>query len=166
MFTSIADFKNSWKFESDATLRVLRNLTDQSLSQRVEPEGRTLARLAWHIVTTLAEMPHEAGVTTGDPSTDAPQPENAQMIATAYEESSRLMMIAIESAWNDEQLQDKIPMYGETWTKGAVLECLVTQQAHHRGQMTVRMRQAGLRVPGIYGPAREDWATMGIPAMA
>jgi uncharacterized damage-inducible protein DinB len=26
--------------------------------------------------------------------------------------------------------------------------------------MTVLMRQAGLKPPGIYGPAREDWATM------
>jgi uncharacterized damage-inducible protein DinB len=24
--------------------------------------------------------------------------------------------------------------------------------------MTVLMRQAGLRVPGMYGPAQEDWA--------
>ena len=28
--------------------------------------------------------------------------------------------------------------------------------------MTVLMRQAGLRVPGIYGPAREDWSGMGM----
>jgi hypothetical protein len=27
------------------------------------------------------------------------------------------------------------------------------------------MRQAGLVVPGIYGPAREEWAKMGMPAM-
>jgi uncharacterized damage-inducible protein DinB len=32
--------------------------------------------------------------------------------------------------------------------------------------MTVLMRQAGLTVPGCYGPAAEEWATMGIPAMA
>jgi len=28
--------------------------------------------------------------------------------------------------------------------------------------MTVLMRQAGLRVPGVYGPAHEDWAGMGM----
>jgi hypothetical protein len=26
------------------------------------------------------------------------------------------------------------------------------------------MRQAGLTVPGIYGPVREEWATMGMEA--
>jgi uncharacterized damage-inducible protein DinB len=25
--------------------------------------------------------------------------------------------------------------------------------------MTVLMRQAGLKVPGVYGPAREEWTT-------
>jgi hypothetical protein len=27
----------------------------------------------------------------------------------------------------------------------------------------VLMRQAGLSVPGVYGPAREDWAALGLP---
>jgi hypothetical protein len=30
--------------------------------------------------------------------------------------------------------------------------------------MTVLMRQAGLKVPGVYGPAREEWAGMGMQA--
>jgi uncharacterized damage-inducible protein DinB len=33
---------------------------------------------------------------------------------------------------------------------------------HHRGQMTVLMRQAGLKVPGVYGPAREEWEKIGL----
>jgi uncharacterized damage-inducible protein DinB len=32
--------------------------------------------------------------------------------------------------------------------------------------MTVLMRQAGLAVPGMYGPAREDWAKYGMAAPA
>ena len=38
----------------------------------------------------------------------------------------------------------------------------LSHQTHHRGQMTVLMRQAGLTVPGVYGPAREEWAAMGM----
>lgn len=30
--------------------------------------------------------------------------------------------------------------------------------------MTVLMRQAGLPVPGIYGPAKEEWTTFGLEA--
>ena len=52
-------------------------------------------------------------------------------------------------------------MYGESWKRGFTLDVLVRHQTHHRGQMTVLMRQAGLRVPGVCGPAREDWAAYG-----
>jgi uncharacterized damage-inducible protein DinB len=57
-------------------------------------------------------------------------------------------------------------MYGETWKKGFTLYCMVSHQTHHRGQITVLMRQAGLKVHGVYGPAKEEWAEMGMPAMA
>jgi len=53
---------------------------------------------------------------------------------------------------------------GQTWKQGDVLSSLILHQAHHRGQMTVLMRQAGLAVPGIYGPAKEEWAAMGMAA--
>jgi uncharacterized damage-inducible protein DinB len=57
-------------------------------------------------------------------------------------------------------------MYGETWKRGQTLLYLMLHNAHHRGQITVLMRQAGLPVVGIYGPAREEWEAMGMPAMA
>lgn len=53
-------------------------------------------------------------------------------------------------------------MYGETWAIGVTLSALIDHQIHHRGQMTVLMRQAGLKVPGIYGPSREDWSQIGM----
>ena len=44
-----------------------------------------------------------------------------------------------------------------------VLAHLFLHQIHHRGQMTVLMRQAGLEVPGVYGPSRPEWAHYGMP---
>ena len=55
-------------------------------------------------------------------------------------------------------------MYGMKWARGLTLQMLIVHQAHHRGQMTVLMRHAGLAVPGVYGPAREEWATHGMTA--
>ena len=60
---------------------------------------------------------------------------------------------------------EEVDIYGERWQNGFTVFALIAHQAHHRGQMTVFMRQAGLRVPGVYGPAREEWATMGMAAM-
>jgi uncharacterized damage-inducible protein DinB len=39
----------------------------------------------------------------------------------------------------------------------------MSHEIHHRGQMTVLMRQAGLKVPGVYGPSREEWTAYGMP---
>ena len=49
-------------------------------------------------------------------------------------------------------------MYGEKWRERKTLGVLVTHQIHHRAQLTVVMRLAGLKVPGVYGPAKEEWA--------
>jgi hypothetical protein len=38
------------------------------------------------------------------------------------------------------------------------------KKSRYRGQMTVLMRQAGLKVPVIYGPAREEWQEFGMAA--
>jgi uncharacterized damage-inducible protein DinB len=62
----------------------------------------------------------------------------------------------------DDDLARMVPMYGESWSLGQVLLALVVHEIHHRGQMTVLMRQAGLVVPGVYGPAREEWASLGM----
>jgi uncharacterized damage-inducible protein DinB len=62
------------------------------------------------------------------------------------------------TAWTDVDLDTVDDMFGERWTRRFTLLVLINHQIHHRGQMTVLMRQAGLRVPGMYGPAMEDWA--------
>ena len=56
MFRRIQDFLESWAYETDATLKVFEKLTDASLDQKVTPEGRSLGRIAWHIVATSATL--------------------------------------------------------------------------------------------------------------
>lgn len=55
---------------------------------------------------------------------------------------------------------------GVKWQNGASLRFAVMHQAHHRGQMTVLMRQAGLTVPEIYGPTYESWIEKGMEPLA
>ncbi|MCE1229544.1 MAG: DinB family protein, partial [Firmicutes bacterium] len=68
------------------------------------------------------------------------------------------------ASWTDATLLQEDDMYGMTWKRGYTLTALVHHQAHHRGQMTVLMRQAGLVVPDIYGPTQEGWTAMGMEA--
>ncbi len=167
MFRTIDDFASTWERESDGTLKVFRNLTDASLAQAVVPGGRTLGFLAWHLTCTLAEMGGHGGLTVEGPTdkTHPAVPAHAADIVTAYAATSGALVAAVRAAWTDAQMGDLIPMYGEQWPKGVMLAALVAHQTHHRGQMTVLMRQAGLAVPGVYGPSKEEWAAMGLPPM-
>lgn len=162
MFTKLKHFEHAWTFEREGTLKMLRALTDASLAQAIAPEERTLGRLAWHITTTVPEMMGRTGLKLAGPEEHAPLPATAAAIVAGYEAASASLLPAIRASWTDETLQESDDMYGDTWKRGLTLTVLISHQTHHRGQMTVLMRQAGLKVPGIYGPAREDWAGMGL----
>jgi uncharacterized damage-inducible protein DinB len=164
MYRSIADFVVDWKYESEATLKILNALTDESLAQRVTAEGRSLGFLAWHLVLTLSEMGSQMGLQVTAPPEDSEQPHVAREIASTYDISARSVLEVVRRNWTDATLLEQIEMYGEKWRRGYALASLVRHQIHHRAQMTVLMRQAGLRVPGIYGPSREEWAQLGMPA--
>lgn len=166
MYRRIDDFVRAWQRDSAMTLNVLRQLTDESLEQRVSPEGRSLGRLAWHIAETIPELLGHAGITVAGPGSRIDTPTSAAEIAGAYERAAKAAPAAVRAAWSDDALEDEVEMYGQQWTKGTVLAVLHLHEAHHRGQLTVLMRQAGLTVPGCYGPAAEEWAAMGVPAMA
>lgn len=165
MYRKIEDFQQDWAEESEMTLKVLRNLTDASLDRRVTPEGRSIGRLAWHITASVSEMLTHAGLSVDGPPDETEEPTSAAQIAAAYQEVAAEAGERVPQKWTDAMLLEEVPMYGEKWRRGKVLDVLVLHQTHHRAQLTVLMRQAGLVVPGCYGPAREEWAAFGMPAM-
>jgi uncharacterized damage-inducible protein DinB len=162
MFRRVSDFAAAWEREREGTLRILRAIDDPSLAQAIGSDHRTLGRLAWHLTTTLTEMMERTGLRIGGASHDAPAPPSAADIVRAYESASRAVLEQVVARWSDAALEVEDDMYGSRWPRGLTLQALVTHQAHHRGQMTVLMRQAGLPVPGVYGPAREEWSRMGM----
>jgi len=166
MFTSVEKFIDTWKQEMQWTHNVLAGLTDESLSQSVEPEGRSLGRIGWHLTQTVPEMMSRTGLAVKGPDEHEAPPSSAAEITAAYDGAAASLLEEVQSKWKDETLSEVDEMYGEKWKKGETLGVLILHQVHHRGQMTVLMRQAGLRVPSFYGPAREDWAQWGMPAPA
>jgi uncharacterized damage-inducible protein DinB len=162
VFRTVADFEQTWANERESTLKVMRALTDVSLAQMVAPGGRTLGRIAWHIVQTLGEMGRHAGLSVEGADENTPQPDTADAIAKAYQTGADALARTVKATWTDADLPVEIEMYGQKWTRGVALSGLVAHEVHHRGQMTVLMRQAGLRVPGVYGPAKEEWAAYGM----
>jgi uncharacterized damage-inducible protein DinB len=164
MYHTIQDFLNDWRYENEATLKVFKNLTDAALKQKVTPDSRSLGFLAWHIVISLGEMGEKAGLKIIAPPEHSSAPMNASDIVAAYEKAGASVASEVKEKWNDAMLLELIDMYGEKWTRAATLGSLVKHQIHHRAQMTVLMRQAGLKVHGVYGPSREEWSQFGMPA--
>ncbi|MBV6478587.1 MAG: hypothetical protein HGGPFJEG_01342 [Ignavibacteria bacterium] len=165
MYNSIEQFLKDWKYENESTLKILNNLTDESLKKKVTEDGRTLGFLAWHITQTIPEMMEKTGLNVDGPAIDQDVPDNTEKIKDAYKKAADSLAEQIKINWKDDILKIEDDMYGEKWQKGLTLMYLMLHQAHHRGQMTVLMRQAGLKVPGIYGPSSEEWKDMGMEPM-
>ena len=161
MISSIAEFEQTWTRESDATRKVFAQLTDRSLAQAVNQDHRTIGRLAWHLAVSVPEMMNRTGLKVSVPKEDAPVPASAAAIRDAYDQAARALLTEMRAKWTDASLKVEDDMYGMKWTRAMTLTSLLYHQTHHRGQMTVLMRQAGLKVPGVYGPAKEEWAAMG-----
>lgn len=161
MIRNLEDFLTVWQHESDSTLKVLEALTDMSLQQRVSEDSRTLGTLAWHLVISIDEMIGRTGLEFSATPHETPQPLTAKEMVEAYRQSSNSIVKAIKEQWTNENLLEEQDMYGELWTVATVLQTLIYHQIHHRGQMTILMRQAGLSVPGMYGPSKDEWLAFG-----
>ena len=163
MYRKLEDFLNDWTYESEATLKTFNNLTDESLTKKVNENVRTAGKLAWHITTSMGEMGHRTGLTFQSVNENSPVPTTAKEIIEAYKKDSENMLSEIKEKWNDKDLFTEDDMYGEKWKRGTTLGVIISHQIHHRAQLTVVMRLNDLKVPGVYGPAKEEWSEYGMP---
>ena len=162
MFRYMDDFMNAYSSLVDGTTKMMAKLTDQNIHQKVAEGQRELGHIAWHIAVTVPEMMNQTGLGISGLDPKAPPPNTAAEIQAGYASVNQALISALEDKWNDDILEEVDEMYGEQWPRGLTLAILVDHEVHHRGQMSVLLRQAGERVPGIYGPAREEWEQYGM----
>ena len=166
MITSIEQFDKIWSSESGKTKQILEALTDESLHQEVGPEYRTLGRMAWHIVQSVVWSAKETKLGIDGPGDEVPVPKAVAEIRQTYERVADAIGKKVRETWQDSTLEIEDEIVGQKWKRGFTLYVLITHEIHHRAQMTVLMRQAGLKVPGIYGPSLEEWGQYGAPPPA
>ncbi|MCL1894351.1 MAG: DinB family protein [Holophagaceae bacterium] len=166
MFRKIEDFITAWPVEAGFTSKVFEAIPDKYADQAIADGHRTLKRLAWHLVETVIGMPKHFGIlvdghemVTND-AICAP-PATMAEVKIAYEKASKSFTEGLKS-WTDDTLLQEDEMYGEKYTRSHSLTIIMCHQIHHRGEMFVLMRQAGLIPPDIYGPTKEGWATYGM----
>jgi uncharacterized damage-inducible protein DinB len=165
MIRKIDDFLAEWKYESESTLKLFSLISNEALAKKNHENVRSIAVLTWHITITISEMLNKAGLPVAGPDEHSKPPATIQEIMKAYESSCASLLQSLPKNWTDATLLEEVEMYGDTWKKGTVLSVLIKHQAHHRGQLTILMRQAGLKVSGVYGPVKEEWAAWNMAPM-
>jgi uncharacterized damage-inducible protein DinB len=166
MYRRIEDFRNHWQEEVEDTLKVIDTIPDTKLGQAVSPEHRDLRRLAAHLASSVVGLPAEMGLKVDGPQETDPPAATVKGLRDAYAGAAQSLLDALKG-WTDADLELEDTMFGHMiWKRGYSLQALAMHQAHHRGQMTVLLRQAGLPVPDFYGPTKESWAKMGMPEPA
>ncbi|MGD6777950.1 DinB family protein [Sutcliffiella horikoshii] len=160
MFMSVNDFLNEWKQEAAVTQKVLDVLTDESLNQEVSPGLYSVGSLAWHITGSAYYFPAQVGIKFEVPDLQKETPKSAAEISETYKTVSQRFTQAFSEQITDETMNKMVNLFGGDMPLQAVFRLLIQHQAHHRGQLTVLMRQADLKVPGVYGPSKEEWEAM------
>ncbi len=86
-------------------------------------------------------------------SRDESVPARAREIITAYEKAAEAVKEEAAKLSDVDLLTER--GIASIATKGALLHFLIDHQTHHRGQMMVLVRQAGLPVPSVMAPTKE-----------
>ena len=160
MYHDISEFTEQYKWESDTTAKVLAALTDESLSQAKAEGHNNLGDIAWHVASAPAFMLNEIKLEMPKFEWGTPEGMTTAKITETY--SDMLSKVNDHAAKiTPEGLKEIHHVFGMMdWPVAAMLNALIVHEVHHRGQMSVLMRQAGLVVPSIYGPNHEETLEM------
>ena len=148
--------------EARVTMRVLERVPDEHLGWRPHEKSWSLGQLALHIATlpgaiaTLSQrspfpVPTFAQAQAGSASELVPA--LVQSVATARETLRSMGDEGLGRTWRlvdgDHEVM-QMPV-------GILLRTLMLNHwYHHRGQLTVYLRQIGVPVPSVYGPSADE----------
>jgi len=165
MIRKLEDFYAVWNYESESTLKMFEAISADRFKNTGSENIRSIARLAWHIAESIAEMLNHAGLPLNGISDASNETNDLPKLISEYKKSSASLIEKLKANWSDDILDEKVNMYGDMWEKGQVLSVLIRHQSHHRGQLSILLRQEGLVIPGMYGPTKEEWIAMGLAPM-
>jgi uncharacterized damage-inducible protein DinB len=149
--------------EAQTTRRVLERVPDDRLTWRPHEKARTLGELALHVAIVpgaVAELVASQS-TVQVPQFSDPRPQSASELITALDESiakakktlGGMDDAALKATWrmmNGERELFAIP-------RVAMLRSIMLNHwYHHRGQLTVYLRQLDVPIPSIYGPSADE----------
>jgi len=164
MYNTTKEFLADWENEAKLTTKVIKCITPEALKEAPNDINWNLGRIAYHLSETFTETISkaiQADVTLKYSKEEALT--SVEKLVEVYKDGSQNFAKNIQANIGDENLKDVVNIFGMSITKEQILDLTIRHQIHHRGQMTVLLRQAGLSIPGVYGPNKEEWEAMGLP---
>lgn len=160
---TIAELLEELEQEAVATRRVLERVPEAQLSWKPHERSMSLGVLALHIANVPGAIAELATQESFDVNTPVPRPEarsKAELLG-ALDDSLRRARASIASL-GDAALSLPWRMMNDdrevfAITRGQLLRTvLLNHWYHHRGQLTVYLRQTGAKVPSVYGPSADE----------
>jgi uncharacterized damage-inducible protein DinB len=149
--------------EAQTTRRVLERVPDKQLAWRPHEKARTLGELALHVAIVpgaVAELVSTQTTVQAPQFTD-PRPESAADLIPALDESIAKAKKLLGDMDDATLMATWRMMRGErelfAVPRVAVLRSIMLNHwYHHRGQLTVYLRELDVRIPSIYGPSADE----------
>jgi uncharacterized damage-inducible protein DinB len=149
--------------EAQTTKRVLERVPEGKLTWKPHEKSMSLGQLALHVATT------PGGVAEMSQQSPFPVPEFKQPAATSSAEILAALDQSIAKANSVLRGLDDASL-GRIWRVvdkdghemfalplGALFRTIMLNHwHHHRGQLSVYLRQVGIPVPSIYGPSADE----------
>ena len=149
--------------ETQTTRRVLERVPDNQLAWRPHEKARTLGELALHVamvpggVAELVASPSPAQAPQfADPSPKSVSeliPALDQSIAKAKAALGGMDDAALMTTWRLMQGDRELLAVPRATMLRSVM---LNHWYHHRGQLTVYLRELGVPIPSIYGPSADE----------
>jgi uncharacterized damage-inducible protein DinB len=153
---------NELEQEAQTTRRVLERVPGDRLGWKPHDKSMSLGQLALHVATVpgaIAEMSQRSSVPL--PQFNQPGPASVAELIPAFEKSiatARAILRgmddgALANTWRVVDGQREVMAL----PVGTLLRSIMLNHwYHHRGQLSVYLRQVGSQVPSIYGPSADE----------
>jgi uncharacterized damage-inducible protein DinB len=149
--------------EARTTRRVLERIRDDQLGWKPHAKARTLGELAMHVAIVpgaLAQLISSPSPAQIGNFTD-PVPKNTVELLTAHDESIAKAKQVLAGMDDDAVMATWRLMRGErellAVPRIAMLRSVMLNHwYHHRGQLTVYLKELDVPIPSIYGPSADE----------
>ena len=156
MYRKLDDFIEEWRHNSAGTLAAFEAITEEKKHQSIEKGHSSLEWLSWHLTTAPAYFMGQVGLSLDVELNPSNTPSTIQEIIAVYNNVRDNVINVAKENLSDEKLLEEVNSHGRDVAIGAILRMMVDHQTHHRAQMQVLIRQAGLPVPSVMGPTKEQ----------